>query len=173
LAESRALNKERGIKEIGRRAAEDDPKMDRCRSSMEVTKESIATTTPQEAAFTRSLNRVNATRRDGQKLDMWWYATVCNQKTGGRWTVTHEPNSVPSDVGSSKVSLDELSRCPIVSTIVPAPQAAGQLNLKGSGRSACIGTASPVYGFLKISTSVSAAWAGIRGGSTHIEEDGF
>jgi uncharacterized protein (TIGR02246 family) len=57
-------------------------------------------------AFSHSLNRVSATRKDGRKLDMWWRATVCYRKLDGKWTVTHEHNSVPFDTATGKASLD-------------------------------------------------------------------
>jgi ketosteroid isomerase-like protein len=66
----------------------------------------LSIATGDEVAFSHSLNRVNATRTDGQKLDMWWRATVCYRKIDGKWTVTHEHNSVPFDVESGKASLD-------------------------------------------------------------------
>lgn len=59
-----------------------------------------------EVAFSHSLNRVNATKTDGKKLDMWWRATVCYRKIDGKWVVTHEHNSVPFNVESGKASLD-------------------------------------------------------------------
>ena len=49
-------------------------------------------------AFSHSLNRVSATTTDGEKLDMWWRATVCYRKIDGKWMVTHEHASVPFDV---------------------------------------------------------------------------
>ena len=58
-----------------------------------------------EVAFCHSLNRVNAARSDGKKLDMWWRATVCFRKVDGKWTITHEHNSVPFDVETGKASL--------------------------------------------------------------------
>lgn len=59
-----------------------------------------------DVAFSHSLNRVTATRTDGQKLDMWWRATTCYRKINGEWKVTHEHNSVPFDVESGKAALD-------------------------------------------------------------------
>jgi ketosteroid isomerase-like protein len=57
-------------------------------------------------AFSLSLNRVNATKTDGKRLDMWWRATVCYRKIDGKWMVTHEHSSVPFDEESGKASLD-------------------------------------------------------------------
>lgn len=59
-----------------------------------------------DVAFSHSLNRVTATKSDGDRLDMWWRATVCYRKINGEWKVTHEHNSVPIDVNSGKPALD-------------------------------------------------------------------
>jgi uncharacterized protein (TIGR02246 family) len=59
-----------------------------------------------DVAFCHSLNRVNAMRADGKKLDMWWRATVCYRKMEGKWMVKHEHNSVPFDVETGMASLD-------------------------------------------------------------------
>jgi ketosteroid isomerase-like protein len=57
-------------------------------------------------AFGHSLKRVSATTTDGQKLDMWWRATICYRRIDGAWMVTHEHASVPFDVASGRASLD-------------------------------------------------------------------
>jgi uncharacterized protein (TIGR02246 family) len=59
-----------------------------------------------DVAFCHSLNRVSATTTDGKTLDMWWRATVCCRRIGGRWMVTHEHASVPFDVESGRAALD-------------------------------------------------------------------
>ncbi|MDQ3779565.1 MAG: nuclear transport factor 2 family protein [Chloroflexota bacterium] len=59
-----------------------------------------------DVAFCYSLNRVSGTKLDGEKIVMWWRATVCYRKIRGRWLVTHEHSSVPFDVESGKASLD-------------------------------------------------------------------
>jgi ketosteroid isomerase-like protein len=58
-------------------------------------------------AFCHSLNRVNGKLQDGQEIDMWWRATVCFQKIGGRWLITHEHSSVPfdSETGNARIDL--------------------------------------------------------------------
>ncbi len=62
--------------------------------------------TGDDVAFSHSLSHVGAIRTDGAKLDMWWRATVCYRKIGGKWMVTHEHQSVPFDVETGKASLD-------------------------------------------------------------------
>ena len=66
----------------------------------------LSIATGNDVAFSHSLNRVNGTTTDGQKLDMWWRSTVCYRKLDGKWMVTHEHNSVPFDPTSGKASLD-------------------------------------------------------------------
>lgn len=58
-----------------------------------------------ETAFCHSLNHVNGTKTDGQKVDMWWRATVGCQKLDGKWMVTHLHNSVPFAMESGSASL--------------------------------------------------------------------
>ena len=57
-------------------------------------------------AFCHSLKRVSATTMAGQRLDMWWRATICFRKVDGAWQVTHEHASVPFDAVSGRASLD-------------------------------------------------------------------
>jgi uncharacterized protein (TIGR02246 family) len=59
-----------------------------------------------DTAFCHSLNQVNGTKADGQKVDMWWRATVCCRKLDGKWMVTHLHSSVPFDMETGKASLD-------------------------------------------------------------------
>ena len=58
-----------------------------------------------ETAFCHSLNHVNGTKTDGQKVDMWWRATLCFRKLDGKWMVTHLHSSVPFDMETGKASL--------------------------------------------------------------------
>lgn len=66
----------------------------------------LSVTAGDDVAFSHGLSHVSATKSDGGLLDMWWRTTVCFQKTDGKWTVTHEHNSVPFNVESGKASLD-------------------------------------------------------------------
>jgi ketosteroid isomerase-like protein len=56
--------------------------------------------------FSHGLNHVAGTKLDGNRLDMWWRATVCYRKLDGRWQITHEHNSVPFNVNDGKASLN-------------------------------------------------------------------
>jgi len=58
------------------------------------------------AAFCHSLNQVKGTTTSGQKLEMYWRATLCWQKRAGKWLVTHAHNSVPFDMKTGKASMD-------------------------------------------------------------------
>ena len=65
----------------------------------------LAVTAGGDVAFCHSLNRVDATTTDGQRIDMFWRATSCFRRVDGRWMVTHEHSSVPFDMESGKASL--------------------------------------------------------------------
>jgi uncharacterized protein (TIGR02246 family) len=66
----------------------------------------LSITAGEDVAFSHSLNRVSATTTGGEKLDMWWRATVCYRKLHGEWMVTHAHASVPFDGKSGQASLD-------------------------------------------------------------------
>ena len=57
-------------------------------------------------AFCHSLNHINGKRKGGQPIDMWWRATVCFHRIGGRWLIVHEHSSVPFDGSSGNARLD-------------------------------------------------------------------
>lgn len=59
-----------------------------------------------EVAFCHGLSGVDGTRVDGGKLRMWYRTTICYRKTGGRWMIAHEHDSVPFDPQTGRPSLD-------------------------------------------------------------------
>jgi len=59
-----------------------------------------------DVAFCHSLNWGSATRTDGERVDKWWFATVCFCKTDAHWTITHEHSSVAFDVNNGRESRD-------------------------------------------------------------------
>jgi len=65
----------------------------------------LSITAGNDVAFCHGLNGVNGTKTDGEKIEMWWRATVCLRKSDGRWLVTHAHSSVPFDMKSGKASL--------------------------------------------------------------------
>jgi uncharacterized protein (TIGR02246 family) len=66
----------------------------------------LSITASDDVAFSHSLSQVRATLTNGQKLEMWWRATVCYRKIDGRWLITHEHSSVPFDTATGKASID-------------------------------------------------------------------
>jgi uncharacterized protein (TIGR02246 family) len=59
-----------------------------------------------DLAFSRSLNHISG-RRTNEETDVWVRATVCYQRSGGKWLITHEHVSVPFYMdGSDKAALD-------------------------------------------------------------------
>jgi ketosteroid isomerase-like protein len=59
-----------------------------------------------EIAYCCSLNRVIGTRRDGERIDMFWRATLCCRKIDGIWKITHSHSSVPFNMETGLASLD-------------------------------------------------------------------
>lgn len=60
-----------------------------------------------DVAFAHSLNRLQGTRIDGQKTDVWFRATLGFRKIAGVWKVTHEHTSVPFYMdGSFRAAVD-------------------------------------------------------------------
>jgi uncharacterized protein (TIGR02246 family) len=60
----------------------------------------------EDVAFCHGLSNVNGTRLDGGKINMWYRTTICYRKTDGKWTITHEHDSVPFNVESGEASVD-------------------------------------------------------------------
>jgi uncharacterized protein (TIGR02246 family) len=65
----------------------------------------LSVTAGNDVAFCHSLNRISGTKKDGEKIEMWWRATVCLRKIDGKWMVTHEHSSVPFEMESGKAAL--------------------------------------------------------------------
>jgi uncharacterized protein (TIGR02246 family) len=59
-----------------------------------------------DVAFSRSLNHVSGTLKNGQKAARWLRWTACYRKSGGKWLIVHEHVSVPSDVRNGTALLD-------------------------------------------------------------------
>lgn len=59
----------------------------------------------ESVAHCHSLNHVSGVVADGQKIDMWWRATVCFHKQNGQWLVVHEHSSIPMDPNTGRASL--------------------------------------------------------------------
>jgi uncharacterized protein (TIGR02246 family) len=57
-------------------------------------------------AFSRGLERMNGTLKNGQKFDAWMRFTECYRKTNGRWLAIHDHISVPVDLESGKGALN-------------------------------------------------------------------
>ena len=61
----------------------------------------------EDVAFSHSLNRMNGTKTDGEKVDMWLRETFCFRKLAGEWKITHQHESVPFYMdGSYKAAVD-------------------------------------------------------------------
>jgi len=65
----------------------------------------LSITTGDDVAFSRNLLRVHATRTNGQKSDYWERLTFGFRKIDGKWLITHEHVSLPTDFKSGKAVL--------------------------------------------------------------------
>ncbi len=67
----------------------------------------LTITAGDDVAFCHSLTRLSGTKTHGEEIDMWLRATVCFRKIDGKWTITHEHESVPLYMdGSYKAAVD-------------------------------------------------------------------
>lgn len=66
----------------------------------------LKVTASTSVAFCSSLNHVSGTKTDGQKIEMWWRATLGLQKLDGRWQVIHAHSSVPFNMETGKAALE-------------------------------------------------------------------
>jgi uncharacterized protein (TIGR02246 family) len=57
-------------------------------------------------AFSRGLERMTGTLKNGQKFDTWIRFTECYRKTNGRWLAIHDHISVPVNLETGKAVLD-------------------------------------------------------------------
>ena len=60
-----------------------------------------------DVAYAYALQHMTGTRTDGEEVDLWFRATACFRREGGRWRITHMHNSVPFAMdGSDRALLD-------------------------------------------------------------------
>ena len=60
-----------------------------------------------DIAYSHSLNRLSATRRDGRAIAFWMRSTLGFRKRGGAWKIVHGHTSVPFRMdGSFTAALD-------------------------------------------------------------------
>jgi PhnB protein len=60
-------------------------------------------------AVSHSLNHLRATATDGTRSDLWFRQTICLERAGGDWKITHEHESVPLAMdgsGRAEVALE-------------------------------------------------------------------
>jgi ketosteroid isomerase-like protein len=68
---------------------------------------SLGITIGDDVAFSHSLNRLQGTKTDGERHDLWFRQTFGFQKIDGKWKIAHEHESVPFYMdGSVKAAID-------------------------------------------------------------------
>jgi ketosteroid isomerase-like protein len=48
---------------------------------------------------------MRGTKTDGKEVELWFRATACFRRDGGRWRITHMHNSVPFAMDGSEKAL--------------------------------------------------------------------
>ncbi len=66
----------------------------------------LSITAGDDVAFSRSLNHVSGTLKNGQKTARWLRWTAGYRKLDGKWLIVHEQVSVPIDVRNGTALLD-------------------------------------------------------------------
>lgn len=60
-----------------------------------------------DVAYAHGLRHMTGTKKDGQKVDLWFRATAGFRREHGEWKITHVHNSVPFAMdGSGRALLD-------------------------------------------------------------------
>jgi PhnB protein len=68
---------------------------------------SLSIDTAADLACCHSFNRLTGTKTDGEKVDVWFRATLCLRQIDGRWQIVHVHESVPFHMdGSFKAAVE-------------------------------------------------------------------
>jgi uncharacterized protein (TIGR02246 family) len=59
-----------------------------------------------DIAVAHWLSRANGTLQDGRRAGVWVRASNCSRRTDGRWLITHEHVSVPTDLATGRPATD-------------------------------------------------------------------
>lgn len=66
----------------------------------------LTITTGDTVAFSRSIQHLSGSLKNGEKSELWMRVTDCYRKINGKWLVVHEHISVPADFETGKAVLD-------------------------------------------------------------------
>jgi ketosteroid isomerase-like protein len=59
----------------------------------------------ENVAYAYGLERMSGTKKDGEKVELWFRATACFRRDDGQWRITHMHNSVPFAMDGSEKAL--------------------------------------------------------------------
>ena len=80
--------------------------LDQFQSTIDVEYRDLNIVAGDTVAFSRGLERMTGTLKNGQKFNAWVRFTECYRKTNGHWLAIHDHISVPVDLESGKAALD-------------------------------------------------------------------
>lgn len=66
----------------------------------------LSITASDDVGFSRSVNRISGTVKNGQKIDRWLRWTACYVRTNEKWLIVHEHVSLAVDLKSGKAVMD-------------------------------------------------------------------
>jgi uncharacterized protein (TIGR02246 family) len=79
--------------------------LDQFSGAIEIEMQDLTIVAGDTVAFSRGLERMSGTLKNGQKFDAWVRFTECYRKTNGHWLAIHDHISVPVDLDSGKAAL--------------------------------------------------------------------
>jgi ketosteroid isomerase-like protein len=80
--------------------------LDQFQGAMDIEVRDLSIIVGDTVAFSRGLERMSGTLKNGEKFDAWVRFTECYRKINGHWLAIHDHISVPVDLNSGKAVLD-------------------------------------------------------------------
>jgi ketosteroid isomerase-like protein len=65
-------------------------------------------TANEDVGFAHCLYHIGGSKSDGERVDMWSRQTICFEKMGGEWKITHAHTSVPVSMDGGHHALIDL-----------------------------------------------------------------
>ena len=80
--------------------------LDQFQGGIEIEYRGLKVVAGDNVAFSRGLERMSGTLKDGEKFDTWVRFTECYHKHHGHWRAIHDHISVPVDLATGKANLN-------------------------------------------------------------------
>jgi uncharacterized protein (TIGR02246 family) len=80
--------------------------LDQFQGSVDIEYRDLKIVAGDTVAFSRGLERMTGTLKNGEKFDAWVRFTECYRKSNNRWLAIHDHISVPVDLATGRAVLD-------------------------------------------------------------------